>query len=64
YAFDTPENTGLPNSNYQSVKYGDGNTVYVPYKAVVNGQTDNLKALIQGKETQVFLRYFFVSIKP
>ncbi|MDR1583588.1 MAG: zinc-dependent metalloprotease, partial [Prevotellaceae bacterium] len=39
-------NTGLPNSNYQSVKYGDGNTVYVPYKAVVNGQTDNLKAVL------------------
>jgi hypothetical protein len=46
YAFDMPENTGLPNSNYQSVKYGDGNTVYVPYKAIVNGQTDNLKAIL------------------
>ncbi|GHU68617.1 hypothetical protein FACS189413_05920 [Bacteroidia bacterium] len=46
YAFDTPQATGLPGKNYQTLKDSNGNTVDVPYKAVVNGQTDEIKAIL------------------
>ncbi|GHU68622.1 hypothetical protein FACS189413_05940 [Bacteroidia bacterium] len=46
YAFDAPQATGLPGKNYQTLKDSNGNTVDVPYKAVVNGQTDEIKAIL------------------
>ncbi|VDH15449.1 TANFOR domain [Algoriella xinjiangensis] len=47
FAFDTKEQTGLPISDYQTVKDSKGQTIAVPYKLVVNGQTDILQADIK-----------------
>lgn len=44
YTFDTPENSGLPISDYPNVKNSKGETIAVPYKLVVNGKTDFLQA--------------------
>lgn len=46
FAYDTPEKTKLPTSKYPSVKDADNNTVYVPYKATVNKQTELFDARV------------------
>lgn len=47
YAFDTADKSKLgAKGQYPTVTDADGSTVYVPYKAVVNGQTDILDAQV------------------
>ncbi|WP_314243203.1 fibronectin type III domain-containing protein [Empedobacter tilapiae] len=47
FDFDTKEQTGLPISDYETVKDRNGQAIAIPYKAVVNGQTDILQADIK-----------------
>lgn len=47
FDFDTKEQTGLPLSDYETVKDRNGQTIAISYKAVVNGQTDILQADIK-----------------
>ena len=46
FAYDTAEKTKLPKDKYPSVKDSDNNTVYVPYKATVNKQTELFDAKV------------------
>ena len=46
FAYDTAEKTKLPKDKYPSVKDSENNTVYVPYKATVNKQTELFDAKI------------------
>ncbi|MFC3757909.1 fibronectin type III domain-containing protein [Chryseobacterium tructae] len=46
FAYDTPEKTKLPTSKYPSVKDAENNTIYVPYKATVNKQTELFDAKV------------------
>lgn len=46
FAYDTQEKTKLPTDKYQSVTDADGKTIYVPYKAVVNGQIEPFNAKV------------------
>ena len=46
FAYDTVEKTKLPKDKYPSVKDSDNNTVYVPYKATVNKQTELFDAKV------------------
>ncbi|WP_306843632.1 fibronectin type III domain-containing protein [Chryseobacterium lathyri] len=46
YAYDTADKTKLPKSKYPSVKDTENNTVYVPYKATVNKQTELFDAKV------------------
>ncbi|WP_126651690.1 fibronectin type III domain-containing protein [Chryseobacterium aureum] len=47
FAYDTPEKKQLPESKYPSVKDAENNTVYVPYKATVNKQTELFDAKVK-----------------
>lgn len=47
YAYDTQEKTKLPADKYPSVKDAKGNTVYVPYKATVNKETELFNAKVK-----------------
>ncbi|TGN26080.1 fibronectin type III domain-containing protein [Empedobacter tilapiae] len=44
FSFDTQDKTNLPISDYETVKDSKGQTIAIPYKLVVNGQTDILQA--------------------
>ncbi|MBB6329220.1 hypothetical protein HNP24_000170 [Chryseobacterium sediminis] len=46
FAYDTADKTKLPKSKYPSVKDTENNTVYVPYKATVNKQTELFDAKV------------------
>lgn len=46
FAYDTQEKTKLPTNKYPSVKDSENNTVYVPYKATVNKQTEIFNAKV------------------
>ena len=46
FAYDIAEKTKLPKDKYPSVKDSDNNTVYVPYKATVNKQTELFDAKV------------------
>ena len=46
FAYDTQEKTKLPANKYSSVKDVNGTTVYVPYKATVNKQTELFNAKV------------------
>lgn len=46
FAYDTAEKNKLPKDKYPSVKDSENNTVYVPYKATVNKQTELFDAKV------------------
>lgn len=53
FEYDTPEISGLKDKgNYKLVKNTEGKTVAIPFKAIVNGETDfiNAKVAISDKE--------------
>lgn len=53
FAYDTPEKTKLPTSKYPSVKDADNNTIYVPYKATVNKQTELFDARVSISDSSL-----------